>query len=89
VRRLVGNLDHPSLGAELQEPDPPKRLGATNALIAMAVAAAHLHRLTDMPFSAVIASAPTGSTVGAATSGVVVIALFYLVVVQAAGHMQP
>jgi hypothetical protein len=27
VRRLVGNLDHPNLGAELQEPDPPKRLG--------------------------------------------------------------
>jgi hypothetical protein len=27
VRRLVGNLDHPGLGAELQEPDPPKRLG--------------------------------------------------------------
>jgi hypothetical protein len=25
VRRLVGNLDHPGLGAELQEPDPPKR----------------------------------------------------------------
>jgi hypothetical protein len=22
-----GNLDHPDLGAELQEPDPPKRLG--------------------------------------------------------------
>jgi hypothetical protein len=27
VRRFVGNLDHPGLGAELQEPDPPKRLG--------------------------------------------------------------
>jgi hypothetical protein len=27
VRRLVGNLDHPGLGAELQEPDPLKRLG--------------------------------------------------------------
>jgi hypothetical protein len=27
VRRLVGNLDHPDLGAELQEPDPLKRLG--------------------------------------------------------------
>jgi hypothetical protein len=27
VRRLVRNLDHPGLGAELQEPDPPKRLG--------------------------------------------------------------
>jgi hypothetical protein len=27
VRRLVRNLDHPDLGAELQEPDPPKRLG--------------------------------------------------------------
>jgi hypothetical protein len=27
VRRPVGNLDHPNLGAELQEPDPPKRLG--------------------------------------------------------------
>jgi hypothetical protein len=26
VRRLMGNLDHPDLGAELQEPDPPKRL---------------------------------------------------------------
>jgi hypothetical protein len=23
----VENLDHPGLGAELQEPDPPKRLG--------------------------------------------------------------
>jgi hypothetical protein len=27
VRRLVGNLDHPNLGAELQQPDPPKKLG--------------------------------------------------------------
>jgi hypothetical protein len=27
VRRLVENLDHPGLRAELQEPDPPKRLG--------------------------------------------------------------
>jgi hypothetical protein len=27
VRRLVENLDHPGLGAELQELDPPKRLG--------------------------------------------------------------
>jgi hypothetical protein len=27
VRRLVGNLDYPDLRAELQEPDPPKRLG--------------------------------------------------------------
>jgi hypothetical protein len=27
VCRLVGNLDHPGLGAELQKPDPPKRLG--------------------------------------------------------------
>ena len=27
VHRLVGNLDHPGLGAELQEPDLPKRLG--------------------------------------------------------------
>jgi hypothetical protein len=27
VRCLVENLDHPGLGAELQEPDPPKRLG--------------------------------------------------------------
>jgi hypothetical protein len=27
VRHLVGNLDHPGLEAELQEPDPPKRLG--------------------------------------------------------------
>jgi hypothetical protein len=27
VRRLMGNLDHLGLGAELQEPDPPKRLG--------------------------------------------------------------
>jgi hypothetical protein len=27
VRHLVGNLDHPGLGAELQEPDPHKRLG--------------------------------------------------------------
>jgi hypothetical protein len=27
VRRLVRNLYHPGLGAELQKPDPPKRLG--------------------------------------------------------------
>ena len=27
VRLLVGNLNHPDLGAEFQEPDPPKRLG--------------------------------------------------------------
>jgi hypothetical protein len=27
VCHLVGNLDHPGLRAELQKPDPPKRLG--------------------------------------------------------------
>jgi hypothetical protein len=27
VQHLMGNLDHPGLGVELQEPDPPKRLG--------------------------------------------------------------
>jgi hypothetical protein len=27
VRRLVENPDHPGLRAELQEPNPPKRLG--------------------------------------------------------------
>jgi hypothetical protein len=27
VRRLMRNLVHPGLEAELQEPDPPKRLG--------------------------------------------------------------
>jgi hypothetical protein len=25
VHHLMGNLDHPNLGAELQEPDPPNR----------------------------------------------------------------
>jgi hypothetical protein len=46
VRRLVGNLDHPNLGAELQEPDPPKRLGEQVCKLVLGVDVACL----DAPF---------------------------------------
>jgi hypothetical protein len=46
VRHLVGNLDHPGLGAELQEPDPPKRLGAQVCKLVLGVDVACL----DAPF---------------------------------------
>jgi hypothetical protein len=46
VCRLVGNLDHPGLGAELQEPDPPKRLGEQVCKLVLGVDIACL----DAPF---------------------------------------
>jgi hypothetical protein len=46
VRRLEGNLDHPSLGAELQEPDPSKRLGEQVCKLVLSVNVACL----DAPF---------------------------------------
>jgi hypothetical protein len=46
VRRLVGNLEHPGLGAELQEPDPPKRLGEQVCKLVLGVDVACL----DAPF---------------------------------------
>jgi hypothetical protein len=46
VCRLVGNLDHPSLGAELQEPDPPKRFGEQVCKLVLDVDVACL----DAPF---------------------------------------
>jgi hypothetical protein len=46
VRRLVGNLDHPGLGAELQEPDPPKMLGEQVCKVVLGVDVACL----DAPF---------------------------------------
>jgi hypothetical protein len=46
MRRLVGNLDHPDLGAELQEPDPPKRLGDQVCKLVLGVDVACL----DAPF---------------------------------------
>jgi hypothetical protein len=46
VRRLMGNLDHPSLRAELQEPDPPKRLGEQVCKLILGVDVACL----DAPF---------------------------------------
>jgi hypothetical protein len=46
MRRLVGNLDHPDLGAELQEPDPPKRLGEQVYKLVLGVDVACL----DAPF---------------------------------------
>jgi hypothetical protein len=46
VRRLVRNLDHPSLRAELQEPDPPKRLGEQVCKLILGVDVACL----DAPF---------------------------------------
>jgi hypothetical protein len=46
VRRLVGNLDHPGLRAELQEPDPPKRLGEQVCKLILGVDVACL----DAPF---------------------------------------
>jgi hypothetical protein len=42
----VGNLDHPGLGAELQEPDPPKRLGEQVCKLILSVDVAWL----DAPF---------------------------------------
>jgi hypothetical protein len=46
VHRLVGNLDNPGLGAELQEPDPPKRLGEQVCKLVLGVDVASL----DAPF---------------------------------------
>jgi hypothetical protein len=46
VRRLGKNLDHPSLGAELQEPDPPKRLGEQVCKLVLGIDVACL----DAPF---------------------------------------
>jgi hypothetical protein len=46
VCRLVGNLDHPGLGAELQEPAPPKRLGEQVCKLVLGVDVACL----DAPF---------------------------------------
>jgi hypothetical protein len=46
VRRLVGNLDHPGLGAKLQEPDPPKMLGEQVCKLVFGVNVACL----DAPF---------------------------------------
>jgi hypothetical protein len=46
VRRLVGNLDHPDLGAELQKPDPPKRLSEQVCKLIIGVDVACL----DAPF---------------------------------------
>jgi hypothetical protein len=46
VCRLVGNLDHPGLGAELQEPDPLKRLGEQVCKLVLGVDIACL----DAPF---------------------------------------
>jgi hypothetical protein len=46
VRRLVRNLDHPGLGAELQEPDPPKRLGEQVCKLILGIDVACL----DAPF---------------------------------------
>jgi hypothetical protein len=46
VRCLVGNLDHLGLGAELQEPDPPKRLGEQVCKLILGVDIACL----DVPF---------------------------------------
>jgi hypothetical protein len=46
VRRLVGNLNHPGLGAELQKPDPPKRLGEQVCKLVFGVDVACL----DAPF---------------------------------------
>jgi hypothetical protein len=46
VRCLVGNLDHPGLGAELQEPDPPKRLSEQICKLVLGVDVACL----DAPF---------------------------------------
>jgi hypothetical protein len=46
MRHLVENLDHPGLGAELQEPDPPKRLGEQVCKLVLGVDVACL----DAPF---------------------------------------
>jgi hypothetical protein len=46
VRRLMGNLDHPGLGAEIQEPDPPKRFGEHVCKLILGVDVACL----DAPF---------------------------------------
>jgi hypothetical protein len=46
VHHLVRNLDHPGFGAELQEPDPPKRLGEQVCKLVLGVDVA----LLDAPF---------------------------------------
>ena len=46
VRRLVGNLSHPDLGAKLEELDPPKGLGEQICKLVLGVDVACL----DAPF---------------------------------------
>jgi hypothetical protein len=46
VRRLVGKLGHPDPGAELEELDPPKRLGEQVRKLVLGVDVARL----DAPF---------------------------------------
>jgi hypothetical protein len=41
----VGNLNHPGLGAKLQEPDPPKRLGEQVCKLVLGVDVACLDAL--------------------------------------------
>jgi hypothetical protein len=42
VRRLVGELDHPNLGAKLKELDPPKVLGEQIRKLVLSVEVARL-----------------------------------------------
>jgi hypothetical protein len=84
VCRLVGNLDHPGLGAELQEPDPPKRLGEHVCKLVLGVDVAcldapFLHTASDevVPHPNVLAPFMENGVLGQGQSGLAVHSEFH------------
>jgi hypothetical protein len=84
VCRLVGNLDHPGLRAELQEPDPPKRLGEQVCKLVLGVDVACLDApllqtaLDEVvPHPDVLAPFMKNGVLGQAQSGLVVHSEFH------------
>jgi hypothetical protein len=84
VRRLVGNLDHPGLRAELQEPDPPNKLGDQVCKLILGVDVACLdapllQTASDevMPHPDVLAPFMENGVLGQGQSGLVVHSEFH------------
>jgi hypothetical protein len=84
VHHLVGNLDHPGLGAELQEPDPPRRLGEQVCKLVLGVDVAcldapFLQTASDevVPYPDVLAPFMKNEVLGQGQSGLVVHSEFH------------
>jgi hypothetical protein len=84
------NLDHPGLGAELQEPDPPKRLGEQVCKLVLGVNIAYLDALflqtvSDevVPHSDVLAPFMKNGVLGQGQSGLAVHSEFHRSTVSA------